>query len=157
MELGCKFIFQRCDPNVFVTLALVLLYPCQLYPDGAAIFPPHDKNKTWTFSSCRKFSFIARHGWNWVHFWSCFRSPGTSTLLTPFGVVEGSVFWCAHMDFRYPIGIFCAWNIDNEHSSIFLQKKSSLASKTLSPKLCFRTRNSWLLSLSPELRLSRCS
>ena len=129
VELGCKFIFQRCDPNVFVTLALVLLYPCQLYPDGAAIFPPHDKNKTWSFflvgNTLRpSFIFNTWHGWNWVDFWSCFRSPGTSTLLTPFGVVEGSVFWCAHIDFRYPIGILCAWNIDNEHSSIFLEKNS---------------------------------
>ena len=49
VEHGCKFIFQRCDPNVFVTLALVLLHPCQLYPDGTAIFLPQDKNKTWSF------------------------------------------------------------------------------------------------------------
>ena len=153
---------QRCDPNVFVSLALVLLHECQLYPDGAAIFPPHDKNKTWSYLLVANFLrpsviFITRHGWSWVPFWSCIRAPGNSTLLIPLELWRVRFFWCAHVVFRCPIGIFCAWNIDNVEDAsthVFSLKKSSLASETHSPEFCFRTRNYFSLSLSGTPPLS---
>ena len=62
MEFACKsFLFQRCDPNVFVSLALVLLHPCQSYPVRAASVPPHDEKKHEEFSICLQYSPSFRH------------------------------------------------------------------------------------------------
>ena len=131
VELGCKFIFQRCDPNVFVTLALVLLYPCQLYPDGAAIFPPHDKNKTWSFflvgNTLRpSFIFNTWHG-------------GT-----------GSIFGAAS---DLPVGSFVLGT-----SKYFSLEKFFTGLKDSFSEVLFQDSKLMAsLSLSLELRLSRCS
>ena len=144
-----QIFFQGCDLNVFVSLALVLLHPCQLYPDGTAIFPPHEKNYTQSFflspilAVLPSFSLRGMGGkcfsplhtvWVWTEsfFWSCFRAPATSTLLFPWSCGGVRFFLVCTYGFSSPNRNLCAWNIDNEetggrqYSSIFLSNNIPL-------------------------------
>ena len=109
------------------------------------------------FSSCRSFSFITRHGWNWVPFWSCFRASGTSTLLILWSCRGFGFLVCTYGHSLPNLGSFVLGTSTMKRTPVlkyFLKNKFFTASETHSPKFCFRTRNSWLLSLSGTPPLS---